>query len=77
MARNKSEAEPTIEGASDALMHVLRTDATRDTPGDDGFYLALTQKDKEFYAALGTGDIDNWAQSYSRWLKTKDAQTEI
>lgn len=76
MPRNKSEQEPTIEGASDALMLVLRTDAVRATPADDGLYEALSREDKEYYAGLHTHTIDDWARELRVWREAKLAKKE-
>ena len=76
MPRNKSETEPTIKGASDAWMHVLRMDARSMTPPGDRAYHGLAERDKSFYSGLDNADINSWTIRYKLWRKTRAAQTE-
>lgn len=79
MPRNKSETEPTIKGASDALMHVLRMDALRLDEADakysgDDLYESLPPADKYFYTEIDVGVINDWAKEFKAWRKAKLAQ---
>ena len=81
VARNKSEAEPTIEGASDALMHVLRMVTLRMDDPDikmpgDALYDALIPADKYFYTDIDIGVINDWAKDFKAWRKAKLALEE-
>ena len=76
MARNKSETEPTIEGASEALMHVLRMDAMGVKTPDDELYEALNLADKQFYTQMDISVINTWAPKFKAWRKANPAQEE-
>ncbi len=77
MARNRSEQEPTIESISDALMHVLRSDALGVKTPRDGLYQALSDADKKVYLEMDTEITNRWDRDFRRYRRNKLAQEEL
>ncbi len=74
MARNTSEQEPTVDGISDELLEVIRTDARVGEWGSDdghGKFADLSDANQKAYQYWDHDEKEVFFRAYKAWLESK------